>query len=65
MTRKDYVAIAAAISDGALVNCATQAEVQMQATVRSKIARQLAEGMAADNPRFDRARFLKACGVQS
>jgi hypothetical protein len=65
MTRKDYVAIAQCLSDGALINCATQADVAMNTATRSKISHQLAQKMAADNPRFDRARFLKACGVQS
>ena len=65
MTRKDYVAIAAVISDGALINCPTQAELAMNTATRNKIAWQLADVMARDNPRFDGARFLKACGVQS
>ena len=63
MTRKDYIAIAAAIADGALINCATQTELAMNNATRCKIAGQLADLMARDNPRFDRARFLKACGV--
>ena len=65
MTRKDYVAIAQCISDGALINCATQHDLIMNTGTRTKIAWQLATMMRADNPRFDRARFLKACGVQS
>ena len=63
MTKKDYVLKAKAISDGQLINCASQADVLMNAVTRSKIARQLAESCAAQNPRFDRARFLAACGV--
>lgn len=63
MTRKDCVAIALAISDGALINCITNADVAMNVITRAKIARQLAETMSRDNPRFDRARFLKACGI--
>ncbi len=65
MTRKDYVAIAKAISDGQFINCPTEADLFMNLSTRVKIARQLAETMAQDNPRFDRERFLKACGVQS
>jgi len=56
MTRKDYVAIAAA-----LANVRTQATIPSWQSCCEKIA----DAMAADNPRFDRARFLKACGVQS
>jgi hypothetical protein len=53
MTRKDYVAIAAAIARAQL-----NQDCQM-------VADCIADVMARDNPRFDRARFLKACGVQS
>lgn len=59
MTRKDYVAIAAGI----------RAEVEAGpnkngSTALQRVAERIAEVMAQDNPRFDRARFLKACGVQ-
>ena len=65
MTRKDYVAIAAAIrqqaySPNADINTRNAAE-----GTREHIADDIADAMARDNPRFDRARFLKACGVQS
>jgi hypothetical protein len=63
MTRKDYIAIARVINDGALINCATQADVAMNAATRAKIAHQLSDLMSHDNPRFDRSRFLKACGI--
>jgi hypothetical protein len=57
MTRKDYVMIAetvrAAFDVGPLAN--TQ--------LRDFLARLLADGMARDNPRFDRERFLRACGI--
>lgn len=64
-SRKDYVAVAKAISDGYLINCMTDADVAMNTATRSKIAHQVADHFAADNPAFDRARFLKACGVAS
>ncbi len=65
MTRKDYVAIAAAIkahtySSNAEINTRNAAE-----GTRQHIAEELADVMARENPRFDRARFLAACGVQS
>jgi hypothetical protein len=57
MTRKDYVRFAAMLK-------------QQRANSRStKLADQhskdVAKVLAADNDRFDRAKFLKACGVES
>ena len=57
MTRKDYVAIAAAIKTADRYDDGEQ--------IAAAIVQNIAGVMAADNPRFDRARFLKACGVQS
>lgn len=65
MTRKDYVAIAKAISDGAFINLTTQGEVAVNHETRIKISRQLADSMGAQNARFDRARFMNACGFAS
>ena len=57
MTRKDYVAIAQIL--------ATRKNIWSTAELaRQDIAEMIADYMAG-NPRFDRARFLKACGVQS
>jgi hypothetical protein len=53
MTRKDYELIARVIR---------YAEIDERAGDR--IARDFAYALAKDNPRFDRARFLKACGVE-
>lgn len=58
MSRKHYVAIAAMI----------RRRVDADATVGGhSITREIAEGLADvfadDNPRFDRARFLTACGI--
>lgn len=61
MTRKDYVAIAAAIHNRALA-FDVGAHIDGEAAVYM-VARDLADVLANDNPRFDRARFLKACGV--
>jgi hypothetical protein len=63
MTRKDYVAIA-----GALHRSGMAVGIWPKKTAEYAIglvATDIAATMAADNPRFDRARFLKACGVQS
>ena len=66
MTRKDYVAIAAAIKE------AMQTEAYQDAVLAAPsgakyfafhIAQNIARAMGSDNPRFDRARFLTACGI--
>ena len=48
MTKKHLEALAAILRDARTVSVATQ---------------RIAEYAAQDNPRFDRARFLKACGL--
>lgn len=71
MTRKDYVALAAilhpyAISAAPVTARKAERERIAQASGYAKsIAHDLANHMQADNHRFDRDRFLKACGVQS
>jgi len=59
MTRKDYILIAAAIQS-AMIQGYSGAE-----WARQCVAHNIALALANDNPRFDRERFLKACGVQS
>ena len=54
MTRKDYVAIAAAIA--AVRRTAGENFSKVDA-----VAWALCDVLAADNPRFDRGRFLNAC----
>lgn len=53
MTRKDYVAIAKAIEE--------QAELHDDVVVHA-VADAIANVFSADNPRFDRGKFLTACG---
>ena len=60
MTRKDYVAIAERIAETRKYH-----ERDEAVDALDFLARDLAQHMANDNPRFNRARFLKACGVQS
>lgn len=57
MSRKDYVAIAAALRS-ALAAGAEERSI-------AEAARRIADAMAVGNPRFDRARFLAACGVSA
>lgn len=61
MSRKDYQSIAAALCETqpAVVDgdrCNDALRNQWQATVSA-----IADVFAADNPRFDRVRFLRAC----
>lgn len=63
MTRKDYVAIAAAIHrTGMAITIGPKKSAEYTLKLA---ASDIAATMANDNPRFDRERFLKACGVQS
>lgn len=58
MSKKDYQAIARAIyaaREDMLPRDSTAEDVRMF------IASELADVLAADNPRFDRARFVEAC----
>lgn len=57
MTRKDYVLIAAAVRE-------ERERFSNRNPGADDLVRALADSLAADNPRFDRARFLKACGVE-
>lgn len=61
MTRKDYVLIAAALRAARPPGTALLARCH-QADCDALV---IADRLAGDNPRFDRERFLKACGVQS
>jgi hypothetical protein len=56
MTRKDYVIIAEVFAHFGQM-------VELEETIGADIARNLADALEADNPRFNRARFLVACGV--
>ena len=62
MTKKDYVAIAKVIS----WHVADYATDDLQDTDHGlgPLIDSLAALFAADNPRFDRARFLTACGIK-
>lgn len=51
MSKKHYIAMAAAVREIADV------------IERRRMAERVAAVCAADNPRFNRARFLAACGV--
>jgi hypothetical protein len=65
MTRKDYVLIAAALRDTLLIDCPTQEYLMGAKAAARSAAFRIADALGRDNPRFDRERFLTACGVQS
>jgi hypothetical protein len=54
MTRKDYIKIAIVIQTSWWGN----------SELKRDFANNLADEFALDNPRFDKARFLTACGVK-
>jgi hypothetical protein len=56
MTRKDYQLIAEVFANFGQM-------IELEETIGADIARNLADALQGDNPRFDRARFLTACGV--
>jgi hypothetical protein len=66
MTRKDYIAIAKTIADERpyILRENKLLDREVSATLDS-VAMNLAEMLQRDNPRFDRDKFLTACGVQS
>lgn len=65
MSKKDYVAIAAALRGAlpvAAINHLGPEGLARQAGIE-QAARNIAGHCARDNPRFDTVRFLAACGV--
>jgi len=62
MSRKDYVRIAAELREER--ETAIALFEPMHAAGIAVAAQAVARVLAADNPRFDRARFLAACGIE-
>ena len=67
MSKKDYIALAAAIKASHLSQLPTDsnAEFAVHLSTLLCVAETIASECAANNPKFDRQRFLAACGVQS
>lgn len=59
MSRKDYVAIAAAIKKFTDIY-----DDEVSKEVVTGVSHNIANVFSDDNPRFDRSRFLQACGVE-
>ncbi len=64
MTKKDYVAIAQTIYAARCDIAEAALEGKQRNSVDYEIIQQLAEMLQKDNPRFNRQRFLAACGVK-
>jgi len=62
MTKKDYKLIASAFSERLSLAGKIQNKKSRE-THYKELAQTLAEKLATENPRFDRQRFLSACGV--
>jgi hypothetical protein len=65
MTRKDYIKLASSIKDTRRGESAIRVGEQRTWTLNGidSVARDLCRVLEWDNPRFDRAKFLAACGV--
>jgi hypothetical protein len=73
MTKKDYILIAAALR-GDAAHLTHQAGIPYERMTPwyrgaydqwNTAAMAVADALASDNPKFDRSRFLAACGVMS
>jgi hypothetical protein len=64
MTKKDYILIAATINARRPKQNESYYGLSVaDAETLNALARDFAINLAVDNPRFDRAKFLQACGV--
>lgn len=64
MSKKDYQAIARAIHEATQTIAYEDARLAAPSATRylmSHIQGNIARALSADNPRFDRARFIEAC----
>lgn len=59
MEHRHFATVAAIIASMEKVHNGEQGFID----IRSDVARHFANSLAHTNPRFDRARFLRACGV--
>jgi hypothetical protein len=64
MTRKDYELIAKVFKGANVPNPDKDEWNKAYSYGIKQSALDMADALAADNPRFDRERFLKACGVE-
>jgi hypothetical protein len=65
LTKKHFESIAGVIDDARPAEGMPREWAAGCDSARQFITQRLADGFERENPRFDRARFLRACGVQS
>lgn len=63
MTKKDYIIIARSIWRSGYIKDKNKVRQEAKESMRRLIAIDLATEMKQDNIRFDRARFMEACGL--
>lgn len=61
MSKRHYEAVAGAIYATREMICRDPSHNEVRNMLLADVAEWLADVLAADNPRFDRARFLEAC----
>lgn len=61
MTRKDHVTIARVLRDTGIL----ASEPDQINEDRNSLAQAFADELVKENPRFNRDKFLRACGVES
>lgn len=64
MTKQDFELIASHIRESWIDNEGPSAAPHKQWRGVESVAYRLASALERTNPRFDRARFLRACGVE-
>lgn len=68
MTRKDYIRLAAALSEArtdAHYRGANDRDSQLVSIGVDIAIREISDALASDNGRFDRDRFARACGIDA
>ncbi len=63
LTKKDFKAVAEIIANYIDPACVCSEELCFDCQQTERIALDLARYFATQNPRFDRERFMKACGL--
>ena len=65
MTKQDYELLAAALRDAYPVTTTRPADLVPMQVAWGRCVHELAYALAGQNPRFDRVRFVLACGVSA
>jgi hypothetical protein len=65
MTKKHFESIAAILARHKTWAPLGRSAKPVRGAIVGSLARDLADYFATENPRFDRYRFLRACGVES